>query len=62
MSGRDKQDERKSNYKKGLDPEDARRKREESLNVIRKQKQLEQLEKRRTRGGADLYGAAADQV
>lgn len=54
MSARNKQEARKGQYKKGLDPEDARRKREEGLNEIRKQKQLEQLEKRRHRGGDTL--------
>ena len=63
MSGRDKQDVRKKEYKKGLDPDDARRKREEGLNSIRKQKQQEQLEKRRNHGAAeDIDFASQSQV
>jgi hypothetical protein len=63
MSGRDKQDARKKEYKKGLDPDDARRKREEGLNSIRKQKQQEQLEKRRNHGAAeDIDFASQSQV
>jgi len=49
MSARQKQNQRRAEYKKGLSSEDARRKREDTLNSIRKQKHLEQLEKRRNR-------------
>src|SRR5690606_20972140 len=45
---RTKQDERKKNFKKGLDGADSRRKREEETALIRKNKREEMAMKRRT--------------
>ena len=51
MSGRGS--DRKKNFKKGIDSDDSRRKREETRIVVRKEKRDEALRaKRRTQGAA----------
>jgi importin subunit alpha-1 len=50
MLSRDKQEQRKNNFKKGITAEDSRRKREELSNEIRKNKREEGLLKKRVVG------------
>ncbi len=48
-----RQDERKKNFKKGLDAADGRKKREEQAVKIRKDKRIESFTKRRHLGNGD---------
>ncbi len=60
MHSRDKQNQRKKDFKKGISVEDARRKREESANDIRKVKRDEGLLKRRNFGSVTANPTASD--
>lgn len=54
---RNKQEERRKNFKKGLDASDFRRRREEETSQIRKSKRDEMVMKRRNMGNMDAVPA-----
>ena len=63
MAFRNRVEERRKNeYKKGIDIEDARRKRDDVSVMIRKQKRQEQLQKRRNVGSAGRQGTETKEI